>query len=85
MHCPKTRSDLQEIIKAARQNGTHLVPVSSGAPHIHGISANDNAETLDMSKMNKIMKINRANRYAPIISPAKACSPVRLNLSNNCM
>ena len=66
MHCPKTRSDLQEIIKAAREKGTALVPVSSGAPHIHGISANDKAETLDMSKMNKIMKIDRANRYARV-------------------
>ncbi|MBQ8830621.1 MAG: FAD-binding oxidoreductase [Oscillospiraceae bacterium] len=66
MYYPKSKAELQEIIRAAREKGTPLVPVSSGTPHIHGISANEKAETLDMSKMNKIMKISRDNRYARV-------------------
>ena len=87
MHCPKTRSDLQEIIKAAREKGTPLVPVSSGAPHIHGSSQNEKAETVDMTKMNSIMKIDRTNRYARVevgvtfgeLIPEMAKNGLRLN------
>ena len=87
MHCPKTRSDLQEIIKAAREKGTPLVPVSSGAPHIHGASQNDGAETVDMTQMNNIMKIDRTNRYARVevgvtfgdLIPEMAKNGLRLN------
>lgn len=63
MHYPETRADLQEIIRAAAENKTPLVPVSSGAPHIHGASQNPAAETVSFEKMNKILKIDRTSRY----------------------
>ena len=87
MHYPESKKELQEIIKAAREKGTPLVPVSSGTPHIHGISENEKAETVDMSKMNKILKISRHDRYARIeagvtfgdLIPEMAKNGLRLN------
>lgn len=87
MHYPETKAELQQIIRTARENGTALVPVSSGAPHIHGASENKNAETVDMSKMNKILKISRHDRYARVevgvtfgeLIPEMAKNGLRLN------
>ena len=87
MHYPESKKALQDIIKAAREKGTALVPVSSGAPHIHGISENKNAETVDMSKMNNILKISRHDRYARVevgvtfgdLIPEMAKNGLRLN------
>lgn len=87
MHYPESKKELQEIIKAAREKGTALVPVSSGAPHIHGISQNDKAETVDMSRMNNILKISRHDRYARVevgvtfgdLIPEMAKNGLRLN------
>lgn len=87
MHYPETREELQQIIRTARENGTALVPVSSGAPHIHGASENAGAETVDFQKMNKILKIDRENRYARVevgvtfgeLIPEMAKNGLRLN------
>ena len=51
MHYPKNAEELKNIIIAARDSGTALVPVSSGAPHIHGASVNATAETVSFEKM----------------------------------
>ena len=87
MHYPESKKELQEIIKSAREKGVALVPVSSGAPHIHGISKNEKAETVDMSKMNNILKISRHDRYARVeagvtfgdLIPEMAKNGLRLN------
>ena len=57
---------LQEVIRTAAANGKGLVPVSSGAPHIHGASENTSAETVSFEKMDRILKTDRRNRYARV-------------------
>ena len=68
MHYPKNAEELKNIIIAARDSGTALVPVSSAEPHIHGASVNTAAETVSFEKMNKVMEINRRARFARVQS-----------------
>ena len=66
MQYPNTRENLQEIIRAAAAEGRALVPQSSGAPHLHGASENPQAEQISFEKMNRILKINRHDRYVRV-------------------
>lgn len=85
---PENAEQLQQIIKNARENRTGLVPLSSGAPHFHGASENPQAETVCFSKMNRIITINRKNRYVRVepgvtfgeLIPEAAAQGLRLNL-----
>ena len=87
MICIETKEQLQEVIRAAQAEGKALVPVSSGAPHLHGASENPQAETVSLEKMKKILKIDRRNRYARIeagvtfgeLMPEMAKAGLRLN------
>ena len=63
MHYPRDKEELRQLILDARKKGHALVAKSSGAPHFHGASENDNAETVDFSRMNAIKTINRHDRY----------------------
>lgn len=65
---PENTEQVQEIIKDARKSGKGLVPVSSEPPHFHGASVNYNAETVDFSHMNHVMKIDRRSRYTRVES-----------------
>ena len=88
MHYPENREELREIIIRAGETGTGLVPVSSDAPHIHGASENPGAETVCFEKMNRILRIDRKNRYARVeagvkfgeLIPKMAEQGLRLNL-----
>jgi hypothetical protein len=88
MHYPETREQLQMIIKNARTAKTNLVPVSSGAPHLHKASENDSAELVSFERMNKILKIDSLNRYIRVesgvtfgeIIPLVTESGMRLNM-----
>ena len=66
MHYPENMNELREIISSARERGACLVPVSSAAPHIHGGSTNEKAETVSFEKMKNIMSINRHDRYVRV-------------------
>lgn len=87
MFYPESKEHLQSIIHTARENGTALVPVSSGAPHIHGASENAGAETVCFEKMSRILKIDRYSRYVRVeagvtfgeLIPAAAARGLRLN------
>ena len=68
MHYPKNAEELKNIIKNAAEEGKGLVPVSSGAPHIHGASENAAAEKVSFEKMNKVMEINREARFVRVES-----------------
>lgn len=68
MYYPETREQLQLIIKNARGAKTGLVPVSSGAPHLHKASENDSAEIVSFERMNRVLKIDRLNRYIRVES-----------------
>lgn len=63
MYDPKTLQELQELIRAAAENGLALVPQSSAGPHLHGASENPSAETVSFQRMDRILKISRHDRY----------------------
>lgn len=65
---PKTPESVRKIVVAASDQGTKLVPVSSGPPRFRGDSlpAVENAVIVDLSAMNQVMWINRRNRVAVV-------------------
>ncbi len=58
---PSTAEQVQSIVKWANQKATPLIPVSSGPPRFHGdsIPGVPGAVVVDLSGMNKIMRIDR--------------------------
>jgi hypothetical protein len=81
---------VEEIIKLANETNTPLVPVSSGSPHFRGdtVPGTGGAVIVDLSKMNKIIKITRKNRVAMVepgvtfgeLIPAVEKEGLRLNM-----
>jgi hypothetical protein len=67
---PKNVDEVQEIVKWCNQTGTSLVPVSSGPPHFRGdtVPSLPGAAIIDLSRMNRIIRIDRRNRMT-IIEP----------------
>lgn len=65
---PRNVDDVRKVVQWANESGTPLVPVSSGGPHYHGDTAPElpGAVVVDLSRMNKILKIDRRNRLALI-------------------
>ncbi|MBE7017566.1 MAG: FAD-binding oxidoreductase [Ruminococcaceae bacterium] len=88
VHYPENMNELREIISSARERGACLVPLSSAAPHIHGGSSNERAETVSFEKMKKIMAINRHDRYVRVeagvsfaeLLPQVKAAGLRLNM-----
>ena len=67
---PQNADDVQAIVILANQTQTPLVPVSSGPPHFYGdtVPSATGAVIVDLSGMNRIIRINRRNRIT-IIEP----------------
>jgi hypothetical protein len=66
---PKSTADVQKIIKAALKFGVPLVPVSSGpGSRQHGDTIPNRTESavVDLSRMNKILRIDRINRVVMV-------------------
>lgn len=65
---PKDGTEVQKIIEWANETRTALVPVSSGAPHFRGdtVPSVGGAVVVDLSGMNKIIRVDRRNRVAMI-------------------
>jgi FAD/FMN-containing dehydrogenase len=65
---PKDADEVQAIVKWANQTQTPLVPVSSGPPHFRGdtVPGVPGAVMVDLSGMNKIIRIDRRSRTAII-------------------
>ncbi|MGE5123087.1 MAG: FAD-binding oxidoreductase [Acidobacteriaceae bacterium] len=63
---PADAEQVQMIVLWANETHTPLVPLSSGAPHFHNnaLPSTHGAVMLDLSGMNRILKINRRNRLA---------------------
>jgi hypothetical protein len=59
---------IQELVKWANETKTPLVPVSSGAPRFYGdtVPGATGAVIVDLSGMDKILRIDRRNRIAVI-------------------
>ena len=67
---PKTVQEVQLLVGWANAAKTPLTPVSSGAPHFRGdtVPEKDDSVIVDMSRMNKIIRIDSRNRIV-IIEP----------------
>jgi len=65
---PGSSEEIQRLVSLARQRRYRLVPVSSGAPRFRGdtVPSVDGAVMVDLSRMNKILWVNRRNRVAVI-------------------
>jgi hypothetical protein len=65
---PTGVGQIQELVAWANETKTPLVPVSSGAPRFYGdtVPGATRAVIVDLSGMNKILRIDRRNRVAVI-------------------
>jgi FAD/FMN-containing dehydrogenase len=87
---PANADEIQQIVSLANETNTPLVPVSSGPPHFRGdtVPGTGGAVIVDLSRMNKIIKITRKNRVAMVepgvtfgeLIPAVEKEGLRLNM-----
>jgi hypothetical protein len=65
---PTKADDVQKIVTLANETLTPLVPVSSGPPHFRGdtVPSTGGAIVVDLNKMKKIIKVDRARRVAMV-------------------
>jgi FAD/FMN-containing dehydrogenase len=87
---PKDADEVQAIVNWANQTQTPLVPVSSGPPHFRGdtVPSTPGAVMVDMSGMNRIVRIDRRSRTAiieagvtyPQLQPALAKEGMKLSM-----
>ena len=87
---PGSAGEVQEIVKWANETSTPLIPVSSGPPHFRGdtVPSTGGAVVVDLSRMNKIMRVDRRNRVCMIepgvtfdqLVPRLAEEGMRLNM-----
>jgi FAD/FMN-containing dehydrogenase len=88
MFYPESTQELCRIVRDAGEKGVPLVARSSGAPHFHGASVCDGAETVCFSKMDRIIRLDRKSRYVRVepgvtfgaLIPKLAENGMRLNL-----
>jgi hypothetical protein len=61
---PESADKVQALVRWANETRTPLVPVSSGPPHFRGdtVPGTDGAVIVDLSRMNKILRVDRRNR-----------------------
>ena len=85
---PTTTEELCRIIREAGARRQGLVPLSSAPPHLHGASENPAAETVCFAKMNRVLRIDRKERYARVeagvtlgeLIPLARAQGLRLNI-----
>jgi FAD/FMN-containing dehydrogenase len=65
---PTSTATVQQLVKLANETSTPLVPISSGPPHFHGdtVPGIGGAVIVDLSKMKKIINVDRARRVAMV-------------------
>jgi FAD/FMN-containing dehydrogenase len=65
---PAGVDEVQAVVRWANDTGTPLVPVSSGTPHSRGdtVPGADGAVIVDLSRMNKIVRIDPRNKVVMI-------------------
>ena len=61
---PRSTTDIEKLVKLARETLTPLIPVSSGPPHFRGDTVPSTGEgiIIDLSGMKKIIMVDRVNR-----------------------
>jgi FAD/FMN-containing dehydrogenase len=79
---PANVEELQGIVRWANEKHVALVPVSSGAPHFRGdtVPGVEGAVIVDLRRMNKIIRVNRANRVA-IVEPGVTFGALQAELA----
>lgn len=79
---PGNADEVQGIVLWANQTKTPLVPVSSGPPHFRGdsVPGADGAVIVDLSRMDRIIMMDRRNRVA-IIEPGVTFSKLQPELA----
>ncbi|MBS7268561.1 MAG: FAD-binding oxidoreductase, partial [Candidatus Freyarchaeota archaeon] len=65
---PKSVDEVSKIVRLAAEYSFTLVPVSSGKPRLRGDTTPmaDNSVIVDLSKMNRIIRIDRKNRVVMV-------------------
>jgi FAD/FMN-containing dehydrogenase len=82
---PENVGEVQEIVKWANSTGTPLIPVSSGPPHFRGDTVPSmGGVVVDLSRMKKIIRINRRNRVA-MVEPGVTFAELQLELKKEGM
>ncbi|MDR3270532.1 MAG: FAD-binding protein, partial [Peptococcaceae bacterium] len=86
----KSFTEVQALIEWANKTLTPLIPLSSGAPHFRGdtVPTEPGALILDLSELNKIIRVDRQNRVCMIepgvtfaeLVPTLAEAGLKLNL-----
>jgi hypothetical protein len=81
---PADTGEVQGIVKWANEKKVPLVPVSSGPPHFRGDTAPgvEGAVMVDLSRMNKILRVNAANRVA-IVEPGVTFGELQSELAGS--
>lgn len=81
---PISTDEVVKIVKWANKNSVALVPVSSGYPKIGGSSKPKvrNAIIVDLSKMNKILRVDTTNKVV-MIEPGVSYSQLTKELKKN--
>jgi FAD/FMN-containing dehydrogenase len=79
---PASDDEVQALVAWANRTATPLVPVSSGAPHFYGdtVPSVPGAVMVDLSRMNKIIKVDSRNRIA-VIEPGVTYGQLQLELA----
>jgi len=83
---PGSEGEVQALVAWANQTGTPLVPVSSGAPHFYGdtVPSVPDSIMVDLSRMNKILRIDRRNRMV-VIEPGVTYAQLQRELAKEGM
>jgi FAD/FMN-containing dehydrogenase len=83
---PGTEEEVQALVKWANGAGASLVPVSSGAPHFYGdtVPSVPGAIMVDLSRMNRILRVDRRNRMA-VIEPGVTYAQLQPELAKEGM
>jgi FAD/FMN-containing dehydrogenase len=79
---PATVEEVLSVVKWANEKRTPLVPISSGAPHFRGdtVPGVEGAVIVDLRRMNKIIRVNHANRVA-IVEPGVTFGELQVALA----
>jgi len=63
---PRTREQVQAVVRACRSAGTPFVPRGAGTGLSGGALANDGAVVIECSRMNRILEVNAHDRTAVV-------------------
>ncbi len=63
---PRTRGEVQEVVRACRRAGVPFVPRGAGTGLSGGALANDGAVVIECSRMRRIVEVDAVNRFAVV-------------------